>query len=201
MLFAHEPKVLECAWESGIERIVIDWETRNKSARQRGYHLEQNYLNEANLLEARKVFPGELVCRINPINDRSAQEIDLAIGCGADVLILPMFKAVQDVDTFFNLVTGRAKTILLFETKQSVEIAKSFKAHRSEAYVGLNDLSISMQKKFAFHLLETDVVDRIRQCMPDSQFGFGAITLVDCGVPLETRFIRVTALSRNGDTI
>lgn len=195
MLFAHEPETLKLAWESGIERIVIDWETRNKQERQSGYHLEQNYLAEADLVAARKAFPGVLVCRINPVHGQSRSEIDRAIGCGADILMLPMFRTVQEVETFWELTAGRAKTMLLFETKESISVAAALGASVVEAYVGLNDLSLSMGQKFAFQPLEKDIVGGIRSHMPAAYFGFGAITVLGGGAPLETRLI-LTELAR-----
>lgn len=135
MLFAHEQLLLKKAWESGVDRILIDWEIRGKAERQHGYHLEQNYLTKTDLISAREFFPGQIVCRINPIRKESEAEIADAIKYGADMIMLPMFKTVKEVDRFLELVNNKAKTILLLENREAVSIADGLKKKSLTRYI------------------------------------------------------------------
>jgi len=58
--------------------------------------------------------------RINPIHDQTAYEIESALQQGADILMLPYFKTLAEVQTFLSLIKGRAKAYLLLETKEAV---------------------------------------------------------------------------------
>lgn len=66
--------------------------------------------------------------RVNPIHDATAEyisskeEIDGAIENGAQILMLPYFKTVDEVKTFIDLVDGRAKTMPLLETPEAVAV-------------------------------------------------------------------------------
>ncbi len=196
MLFAHEKALLEKAWGADISRVVVDWETRGKDERQHGYHLEQNNLAKSDLIRARKSFPGKIVCRINPIHDKSDVEITDAINSGSDIIMLPMFKTIHEVDEFITLVDKRAKTILLFESVEAIEIASKLRNREfEEVYIGLNDLSISLELKFAYQVIETDILDRMRNLFPDRNFGFGGITISGGGYPLSTELI-LTEMAR-----
>jgi|TARA_B100000315_G_scaffold233462_1_gene246602 hypothetical protein len=196
MLFAHEKTLLRKAWDAGISRVMVDWETREKEERQHGYHLEQNYLTRTDLIRARQSFPGKIVCRINPIHDKSDVEITDAIDNGADIIMLPMFKTVHEVDKFIALVGKRVETILLFESVEAIEIACKLRNREfEEAYIGLNDLSISLELRFAYQIMETNILDRMRDLFPDRIFGFGGITILGRGYPLPTELI-LTEMAR-----
>lgn len=196
MLFAHEKTFLQKAWAAGISRVVVDWERREKDERQHGYHLEQNYLAKSDLIRVRKSFPGKIVCRINPIHDKSDVEIDEAIDSGSDIIMLPMFKTIQEVDKFIVLVAKRAEIILLFECREAIEIACELRNREfEEVYIGLNDLSISLGLSFAYQVIEMSILDRMRDLFPDRIFGFGGITILGGGYPLSTELI-LTEMAR-----
>lgn len=44
-----------------------------------------------------------MLVRINPINVNSENEINTVIDAGADIIMLPMWKSVDDVNTFYQL--------------------------------------------------------------------------------------------------
>ena len=62
----------------------------------------------------------EVLVRVNPINPGSEEEINQVIAAGADMIMLPMWKTVEDVKQFLSVVNGRVKTTLLLETKEAV---------------------------------------------------------------------------------
>ena len=127
MLFAHKPEILKKAEDAGINRIVIDWEKRGKTERQHGYHLEQNFLGRNELISAKKSFSGKVICRVNPIHDQSEKEIGEAIDCGADMIMLPMFKTPDEVDRFLGIVSNEVGTILLLKIKKLCQMRTNLK--------------------------------------------------------------------------
>lgn len=69
--------------------------------------LAQNVLKDLRLLDVR------LLVRINPIHEAtkeycsSKEEIDIAIANGADIIMLPFFKTLNEVAQFLTYVDGR----------------------------------------------------------------------------------------------
>ena len=69
--------------------------------------LAQNVLNDLRLLDVR------LLVRINPIHEAtkeycsSKEEIDIAIANGADIIMLPFSKTLNEVAQFLTYVDGR----------------------------------------------------------------------------------------------
>lgn len=49
-----------------------------------------------------KLTKSEMLVRVNPINPCSKEEIDKVIEAGADIIMLPMWKSLDDVKNFFN---------------------------------------------------------------------------------------------------
>ena len=107
--------------------------------------------------------------RINPIHEKSRdyisseEEIDGAIKNGADILMLPYFKTVKEVEKFLNFVNGRVKTMLLLETPEAVSVVDDILKLKGidEMFVGLNDLSLGYGKKFMFELLSDGTVEEL----------------------------------------
>lgn len=66
--------------------------------------------------------------RINPIHQNvegyfdSKEEIDAAIDAGADILMLPFFRTVKEVEEFIAYVYGRVQTCLLLVTPEAANI-------------------------------------------------------------------------------
>lgn len=69
--------------------------------------LSQNVLKDLRLLDVR------LLVRINPIHEAtkeycsSKEEIDIAIANGADIIMLPFSKTLNEVAQFLTYVDGR----------------------------------------------------------------------------------------------
>jgi citrate lyase beta subunit len=54
--------------------------------------------------------------RVNPIHEHSDDKIRRAIAAGAEIIMLPMFCYPWEVSKFIEIIGGKAKTCLLFET-------------------------------------------------------------------------------------
>ena len=196
MLFAGGIELAQAAEAAGVERIVVDLERRDKRARQHGYHLECGAETLDDLRRMRRAVKAELVCRINPVHDGTPREIESVLKAGADVIMLPMFRRLEEVDSFLRAVGRRARTSLLFETREALELAGRLDTGSfDEAYAGLNDLSLSYGFPFCYQLLTEGLIDGLRAALPGKPFGFGGATVIDGGAPVPTRRI-VAELAR-----
>lgn len=187
ILITNDPKLALYAQDSGIERIMVDLEFIGKEERQ-GHlntvfykHTFDDVKNIRSVLDKSK-----LLVRINPIHDNTKDEIDQVISTGAEILMLPMFKTVNEVDKFIKYINKRATTCLLLETTQAfVRIDDILDIEGiDEVYIGLNDLHLSMGLDFMFELLSGGVIEYISNKVKEKniKFGFGGISRIGYGV-------------------
>ena len=186
MYITNRPEVAKIAEAAGVERIFVDMEYLWKSDRQGGMNTVQNRHTTEDVKRLREVLTSaELLTRINPIHEEmdeivsSKEEIDGVIEAGADIIMLPYFKTAEEVRTFIRLVDGRARTMLLLETPEAVEVIDEILEIRGidEIHVGLNDLSLGYGKKFMFEVLADGTVDQLCGKFKASRtmYGFGGI--------------------------
>ncbi|MDY6017677.1 MAG: aldolase/citrate lyase family protein [Oscillospiraceae bacterium] len=193
MFITNRTDVAEIAESAGVDRIFVDLEYIGKALRQGGMDTVQNRHTVEDVKRIRSAIKkAELLVRINPVHDKTseycstAEEAEAVVNAGADVVMLPFFKTSQEVQAFIDAVGGRAKTLLLFETPESVENIDEILEIDGidEAYIGLNDLSLGYGKKFMFEVLSDGTVERI--CLKFRQkglpFGFGGIAALGKGM-------------------
>lgn len=127
-----------------------------------------------------------MLVRVNPINPESKNEIDDVIGSGAQIVMLPMWKSVDDVKAFLEFVDGRARTILLLETKEAEQCLDEVLGLSGidEIYIGLNDLHLSYGLTFMFELLTNGTVERICNKLKKKgiPYGFGGVSRIGDGM-------------------
>lgn len=192
MYITNSPEVAQIAEAAGVDRIFVDMEYIGKSDRQGGMDTVQSHHTLEDIKKvANAIEKAELLVRINPIHEASdkyissKEEIDKAIKNGAQILMLPYFKTVDEVKTFVELVGGRVKTMPLLETPEAVEcIDEILKLDIDEILIGLNDLSLGYGKKFMFELLVDGTVENLcnkfkKKGIP---YGFGGIAGLGKGV-------------------
>ena len=94
----------------------------------------------------------DMMVRINSWYGGSLKEIEDVIAAGADIIMLPYWKTVEEVRAFLDAVHGRCKTSLLLETKEAVECIDQVLAMDGfdEIHIGLNDLHLSYGMSFMF---------------------------------------------------
>lgn len=172
----NNPQIAMIAQNCGVDRIFVDMEYIGKEERQPNMNTVKNHHTVEDVKNVRQVLDkAELLVRINPIHNGSKQEIDDVIAAGADVIMLPMWKSVDEVRSFFDIVDGRVKTILLLETDEAMNCLDDVVRLKGidEVHIGLNDLHLSQEKKFLFELLVDGTVDKIAEILNKNNIPFG----------------------------
>ena len=197
MYITDKPEVAQIAETAGVDRIFVDLEHIGKADRQGGMDTVQSRhtIDDVKRISD-AITTAELLVRINPIHDAtdeyvsSEEEIDIAIKNGADIVMLPYFKTVNEVKRFLSAVNKRAKTMLLFETPEAVQIADEVLLIDGidSVHIGLNDLSLGYGKKFMFELLTDGTIEELCTKFREKNipYGFGGIASLGKGmVPAE----------------
>lgn len=187
MYLTSKPEFAIMAQEAGVDRIFLDLEILGKFERQGHLDTVVSHSSFDDVSKLRRVLKdAELVVRCNPVHEGLSREIDSIIDDGADMIILPYFKTVDEVKKFLSIVGGRVRTMLLFETKESVESIDEILALEGidEAFVGLNDLHLSYKTDFMFRLLSDGTVERICEKFREKKipYGFGGLAKIGEGL-------------------
>jgi hypothetical protein len=185
-LFTVDPAWGADVVAAGAAGIVVDWERRGKARRQLGEGTQINADTPADLARMRAATDGRLLCRINGYGPWTGGEVDEAIARGADEILLPMVRTVEEVDRTLDLVAGRCGVGILIETQDAVDRAADL-ARRplSRIYVGLNDLRIDRRSVELFRPLVDGTVDVVRAHVAQP-FGVGGLTLPGGGFPVSS---------------
>lgn len=175
------------AQNAGVDRVFYDLEYIGKAERQHGRNAVLSHNSIENIPSIKKALStSELLVRTNPIHAYSKMEVEKAIEYGADVLMLPMVMDQHDVETYVNLVKGRAKVCIMIETAAAMARIDKILAVKGvdELFIGLNDLHISMGLTFMFELLNDGLVEYIaNKCnKANMPFGFGGIARIGEGM-------------------
>ena len=190
MYITNDPKMAEIAQEAGVDRIWVDLEYKGKEERQAGMNTVKSKHTIDDVRALRNVVTtSDLMVRVNPLDHESEDEINAVIDAGADYVMLPMFKTKADVERFVSLVNGRAKTMLLLETKEAEECLEEYVDVKGidEIHIGLNDLHLAHKKTFMFELLCDGTVDRITTILRKHNIRFGGFARIGYGIlPAET---------------
>ena len=197
MYITNRPELAVIAEKSGVDRIFVDMEYIGKNLRQGRLDTVQNNHTVEDIRNIRAVISkAELLVRVNPIHEAtdeyasSEEEINAVIEAGADIIMLPYFKTVEEIHRFLSIVNGRTGTMLLLETKEAADILDIILTIKGidEIHIGLNDLSISKNQKFLFEPLADGTVERLcmKMKLAGKFYGFGGIASLGRGmVPAE----------------
>lgn len=192
MYITNKPEVAKIAEDAGVDWIFIDMEFIGKDSRQGGLDTVQNHHTVDDVKNIRKAIKqAKLLVRVNPIHEAldnypsSKDEIDATIAAGADILMLPFFKTVEEVKSFIKFVDGRAKTLLLVETVEAANLIDEILEVPGidMIHLGLNDMHLELGMKFMFELLADGTVDMLGGKIKAKgiPFGFGGIATLDGG--------------------
>lgn len=186
MLITNDPELAKHAEDSGVKRIFIDLEVNGKKERQGNLDsLMSNHLIKDIPLVKKSIKKAELLVRLNPMHKNTLDEVDQVIELGADLVMLPMFKASEELKIFSSMVAGRAGIIPLVETYSAVKDLDNIVnvPGLSEIYIGLNDLHLDMNLSFMFEPLVNGLMDEAAEIIKNSNlpFGFGGVARIGEG--------------------
>jgi len=197
MYITNRPEVAVAAENAGVDRIFIDFEYIGKDKRQHGLNTVKNHHTPADVKAIRNVInKSQLLVRVNPIHSGNAlyssseEEINAAIDNGADVIMLPYFKSVDEVKKCVEIIDGRALFCPLLETPEAVDHVDELLEVKGidEIHVGINDLSLGYHRHFMFELLVDGTVENLCRKFKSASipYGFGGIASLHKGlVPAE----------------
>ncbi len=193
MYITNDPALGRTALEAGVDRLFVDMEYISKAERQRGRDTVLNHHTVADVARMRACIDAvpdiraELLVRCNPWRGaHSSAEINAVIAAGADAVMLPYFKTLDEAACFLETIEGRTRCVLLLETPEAVEMLDDLLMLRGidEIYIGLNDLSIGYGRRFLFELLADGTVERLcrRIGAVGIPYGFGGVAAVGEGI-------------------
>lgn len=192
MYITKNPAVAKIAEDAGVDWIFVDMEFIGKDSRQGGLDTVQNHHTIEDVYNIKaSVSNAKVLVRVNPIHNQladypaSEEEIDAVIKAGADIIMLPFFKTIEEVKSFIGYVGGRSKICLLVETPEATSILEEIVdiPGIDMIYIGLNDMHLALKMKFMFQLLADGSVDKWADIIKakDIKFGFGGLASLDGG--------------------
>jgi 2-keto-3-deoxy-L-rhamnonate aldolase RhmA len=175
-----------CDALAGI-RLFVDLERLGKAERQAGRNtfISTHQVGDIAAVKA-QLQRSRLMVRVNPLTAGTRDEVEAVLEAGADMLMLPMFREAAELREFTGLVAGRAPVVALLETAAALKSLGKWIAtpDLAEVYVGLNDLHLSLGRRFMFEPLADGIVDQVAAaaCAHGVHFGFGGIARLDEGL-------------------
>tara|TARA_B100001989_G_scaffold245693_1_gene215719 strand:+ start:1179 stop:1976 length:798 start_codon:yes stop_codon:yes gene_type:complete len=185
-MITNNPRIGKYVVKNGVDKIFIDLEKLGKDTRQGHLDTWKSNHSEDDILSMRKEIKGKkILVRLNPWNNNSANEINVAIEYGADFLMLPMIIDFEEIFKFCKVVNSRVPVIPLIETKESFSFLDKIVGLEgvNEIHIGLNDLSISYGFKFIFEPLRNGMLDKAAKLLNNAKlvWGFGGIARIGYG--------------------
>ena len=189
LLFSTDVALITEAVDAGVDGVIVDWERRGKHERQAGADTEIRADTEADLRRVRGATDARVLCRIDALGPGTAGQVSVAIGAGADELLVPMVRRAAEVERVLDLVGGRCAVGALIETTDAVNDAHAIAAlPLSRIYVGLNDLAIDRGSSSIFDAVADGTVDAVRAVVR-TRFGVAGLTRPDRGAPIPSRLL------------
>jgi 2-keto-3-deoxy-L-rhamnonate aldolase RhmA len=192
LLFTTDPALAADAVSAGIDCLVVDWERHGKHRRQADADTEINRDTPEDLRRVRAAVHAPVLCRIDAFGPQTASQLDEALACGADEILLPMVRSPEEVRATLDLTRGRCRLGILVETVDAVRrIGDLAELPLARVYVGLNDLAIERGTPNIFTSLADGTVERVCATLAAAgiPYGFGGLTLPDRGGPIPCRLL------------
>lgn len=173
------------AQQSGIDSVIVDWEHSGKRERQQDYSTEINIDTPDDVSKLSKHLHIPVTVRINCWQENAEEEIEVALDCGAKIIMLPMAEGPTEVEKFVKKVNGRAKTIIQIETQRLVEQCHTLHDIGWDcAYIGLNDLMVSRGSTWIWEPFIDGTVEHIFEQFDSRPIGVAGVTIIGGGEPL-----------------
>ncbi len=189
LLFSVQPAFIRRAVAAGVDGVIVDWECLGKEERQSAADTQINHDTVDDLRRVRACTDALVVCRLNRHGETTAEEVEQAIAAGADEILLPMVRSVEEVEAVIVLARERCGVGVLVETVAATDLVDALAAlPLSRVYVGLNDLAIERGTPNIFTAVADGMLERVRRPFR-VPFGFGGLTLPDRGYPIPCRLL------------
>ena len=183
LFITNKPDIASYVESCGVSRIFIDLERIGKFERQGKLDtvISQHEFSDISKVKS-SLSTAELLVRLNPFHKGSKLEVEKAISDGADIIMLPMIRNLEEVKLFGEFIQKRAKFIPLIETISSAFIINDICKLESvdELHIGLNDLHLELNLSFMFELISNGYVDKMVKDLT-KPFGIGGIARVGQG--------------------
>ena len=122
-MITNDPLKAKILSDNGVERIFVDLEILGKQKRQG--HLD-TVISKHKISDVAKIkktiSQGEVLVRINPLNNNSQSEIEKVIDNGADIIMLPMFTDLHEIEKILY-INNRQNLYLLLKQKRLQKIS------------------------------------------------------------------------------
>ena len=188
-LFSTEPRLIRATVAAGVAGIVVDWERAGKRERQRGADTEINQDTVEDLRRVRACTPATVLCRIDGAGEGAEAEVATAADAGADEVLVPMVRSIEQVERVLDAAGGRVRVGILVETEDAVARAPALaRLPLSRVYVGLNDLAIERGSENIFRAVADGTVAHLRSVFA-VPFGFAGLTVPELGSPIPCRLL------------
>ncbi len=189
LLFCTDAEKVRLASEAGVDGFIVDWERLGKEDRQNGADTQINYDTEEDLARVRGATAAKVICRINGFGDHTRGDVERAVAAGADELLLPMVRKVEDVERVLEMAGGNCRVGILVETVAALGICDRLgRLPLARVYVGLNDLAIERGHRNIFTSVADGTVEKVRSSFA-VPFGFAGLTVPDRGWPIPCRLL------------
>ncbi len=128
-VITNSPDWAAIAEDSGVNRIFVDLEKLGKVERQSKYDtlISDHKLEDVSRIRNKLVF-SDLLVRIDPVNPETEVQIRNVIDAGADLIMIPMFENILDVDRVSKIVScisKRVRIVPLVETPIALSIVEN----------------------------------------------------------------------------
>jgi hypothetical protein len=186
-MIVDDPAIARFVATNGVDTLFVDLERHGKQERQGHLPSWKSGQGAEDISKIRNAAPdADLLVRINPWHEGSAEEIADAIGRGADKIMLPMFRTIGELESFFKAVGDKAQPVPLFETAASLEIAREAcgRLPMSLVHIGMNDLHLDLGNRFMFEPLADGVLEEPCAAFRAAgiEFGVGGLARVREGI-------------------
>lgn len=196
-LFSTDPDLIRPVVAGGVAGVVVDWEHIGKAERQAGFDTQINHDTLEDLRRVRACTAARVLCRINAFGPWTREEIEAAVQAGADEILLPMVRSVEEVERVLEWIRGRGGLGILIETREAVNLCERLtRLPLTRVYLGLHDLAIERRTPNPFRAISDGIVERVRSAF-QIPFGFAGLTLPDRGFPIPCRLL-IAEMARLG---
>jgi len=184
LYITNNEKVAIIAEKAGVDWIFIDLEVKGKEQRQQGRNTVISAHTIDDITKIKKVLTtSKVMVRINPLGEWTKEEIENVIDAGSDIIMLPFFKTVAEVEKFLKFVDKRIETCLLVETMDAVKEIDRIVILDGIDYIhiGLNDIHIERKTNFMFEFLADGYIDELAKNIKvkNIPFGFGGVAYME----------------------